>query len=149
MIYFAKTPNNAEQVVNMVASSQKYVVYTLPLPDISAGDLVEIRAQGEITNPNANPFMVGCFLMIGSSPTDTSPDIMVTRARAENCTGYTEMHHQRIDDAGSFIAAADLVGKHANWILYCGRVGEENKTIRVEQNYGGLEVKVTPASMLV
>jgi hypothetical protein len=50
--------------------------------------------------------------------------------------------------AGAKRATADMIGKFVNVLGYCGRVGGAGATIRVEPNYGSVEVKVTPAEML-
>lgn len=151
-IWYGETPTGGEQVLDMVATGGApynfYVLYSLPLPDIKTGDLIEAHAQWACTNENANEYMIGCMLIIGDSAIDNSTGgaKQLSRPRTENLTKV--MHHMRLNEHGSRRATANMTGKFVNVLGYCGRVGGAGATIRVEPNYGSVEVKVTPVEML-
>jgi hypothetical protein len=150
-----RTPFNAERVQTIVATQghpyQYYVLYSLPLPDIKAGDMIEAFCQFQMTHIEANAdarYMVGKFLMIGDSPTDAA--LLKPKLNSPTALNIERLRvHEPIHHFGDYIAPQDLTGKHLNAVVYSQRLGAAgNGTIRVDQGYGHLSVKIWPASMI-
>lgn len=149
-IWHANSGNSSEKVVNIDISKTNppyKVIYSVPLPDIKAGDLVEMFGQFEVTTPQAYNVMIGRQLILSSHPNTPTASIEVSEAAAANVT--KDMHHMVVNDYGSYIAAQDLSGYHA---LCTAHIASDaalaGHTVRIEPDYGRLFVKVTPKSML-
>lgn len=121
-------------------------LYSIPLPDLHPGDLVDLRATFEVTNPHSYNCMCARYLIIADNPKDVT-GIMVSEAAGRNVT--PNMHHDVHHDFGTLKVTEEMTGKHAVCVAYAAstKAGPTN-AIFVEQDYGRLEAKVIRAAAL-
>lgn len=151
-IQLLTTLENSE-VWSSIAITKTYpwayrVLYTVALPDLYAGDLVEARVTYQLTNPYPFNVMSARFLAISDHATNaTLYTHFVSRPAGRNITD--NMHHDVIHDFGTFRVPSFMSGKHLVLIVYAASsASTSGQALQVNQNYGRLEVKVYPAAMI-
>lgn len=115
-------------------------IYTIPLPTLHPGDIVEMHGTFEITNPHKYNVMGARYLIIADNPTDTA-GIPVSEAAGRNVT--PGMHHDTHQDFGTYVVTQEMSGKHAVMVGYAASsAASSSNVVWVEQDYGRLFVKV-------
>lgn len=147
-LWHANSGNAGELATSlpMIPNATKRVIYSIPLPDLAVGDLVQAWATFEVTNPYQFNVMVGRSLLIGATA-DAITGTEISEPATRNITPGN--HHDHIQDFGSYRAPIALTGKFLNLIAYAGSsqavAGDEAV---VEQDYGRLFVNIFDAAAL-
>lgn len=150
MIWHKNSGNKSELTNRLYLSySSGYrfeALYTIPLPTLYPGDLVEMHGTFEVTNPHKYNVMCARYLVITDNPKDIH-GIHVSEAAGRNVT--RNMHHDVHQDFGTYKVTETMEGKHAVMVAYAAssRAGPTN-VIWVEQDYGRMYAKVFRAGIL-
>lgn len=145
-IWHSNSGNSSELVSTLPAGAVKKVVYSIALPDLSPGDLVEAHATFEVTNPYSFNIMVGRQLRIANAASAVN-GIELSEAATRNIS--PNMHHDHIQDFGTFVATTAMAGRFVNFVAYSGSSAySAGDAAIVEQDYGRMFVKVYPAAMV-
>lgn len=146
-IWHANSGNSSELVTQLPEGAVKKVVFSIALPALAVGDLVEAHASFEVTNPYAFNIMVGRQLRIADAASAVN-GIELSEAATRNIS--PNMHHDHIQDFGSYVVTDAMVGRFVNFIAYTGSTAySSGDAAVVEQDYGRLFVKVYPAAMVL
>ena len=118
------------------------VLYSVALPDLKAGDLVEAYVTFEVSNNTTwNVVMCGRYISLADTISQTN-GLRLSEAATMNVS--LDMHHDIHHDFASWIVPNDMSGKRINAVIYAARTGEDGtQFLDVEQGYGRLFVKVT------
>lgn len=148
--WYANTGDNAEQVSSLpLTTAQPFqfrVIYSIPAPEIFAGDLVRFTAMYEVTNPYTYNVMSARYTVIADSPTATT-GIPLSEAAGQNVTPGT--HHMLMPDYGGWVADQTLTGKYINIVGYAASSAATSGTaLIVEPGYGRAELMITPGPLL-
>lgn len=124
------------------------ILYTLPLPTLMPGDVVDARTTFELTNGLNFNVMACRFIVITDLPQDPFKVVKyLSRPAGRNVT--TNMHHDIVHDFGTFKVEEEMEAMSVSVIVYAASFSAvTGHTLKVEQNYGRLEVKVYPAEMV-
>lgn len=151
-IQLITTLENAEQW-SSIAITKTYpwayrVLYSVPLPDLYAGDVIDARVTYQLTNPYPFNVMSARFLAISDSPTNaTLYTDLVSRPAGRNITD--NMHHDIIHDFGTFRVPSFMSGKYLVLIVYAASsASTSGQALQVNRNYGRLEVKIFPKDLI-
>ncbi|HVK08518.1 MAG TPA: hypothetical protein VM597_07045 [Gemmataceae bacterium] len=120
-------------------------LYSLKLPALRAGDVVQAHAQFEVTNDLGVPVMVAHGMLVHPKRTVVAhaaspPGTFVAEYAGENVT--PDMHHGFRTLAGSFAATADGDAWLSVVIYAAGPAPKAGQTLEVERGYGGLRAIV-------
>lgn len=144
LVWHANSGDNSERRTNLPISGVPLpivcVVYSVQLPEIFDGDLIEAWGTFEVTNPYNYDMMVCRQLIIGDANNSTT-GVEVSEPACRNVT--PGMHHDHTQDFGSIRGTAAMSGK---WVIMTGYANNYNVTGHaaiLEQDYGRLIVKVT------
>lgn len=140
--------NNSELVAQLplVPASTRMVVFSLPLPDLAVGDVVQAFGSFGATNPELYNVMVGKYLVIASSAGATT-GIEVSEASTRNIT--PDMHHDAVQSYGSYKVTSALINRFLNYIAYtAANPAQAGDYVAVEPDYGRLFVNVLRAAEL-
>ncbi len=140
-VWFDNTGSESERVSELAISMERRVVYTIQLPPLQEGDLIDARATFEVTNPTDFNVLVGRQLIISDTP-DGISGIELSEAAARNVT--PDMHHDHIQDFGSMVWEGESGTFHLNLVAHAGASSEEavGETVTVEPDYGRLAVTI-------
>lgn len=140
-IWFDNTGNQSERISELSLATDKKVVYSIPLPPLVEGDIIDAHATFEVTNDLGFNVMVGRQLVISSTPDGVS-GIEVSEAATRNVT--PNMHHDHIQDFGSAVWNRREGAYFLNLVAYAGASLHEDSAgaLRVEQDYGRLSVTI-------
>lgn len=145
-IWWKNTGDFSEKRTTLPVNSTKHVIYSVALPDLKAGDLIDVRATFEITNPYSFNVMVGRQLILGDGHLSVTGS-EISEAATRNIT--PGMHHDHIQDFGTYLVPSDMTGKHITVVAWSGSsAANSTHNVILEQDYGRLEVKVFPSSMI-
>lgn len=150
LVWHQNSGNNSEKVTSLPISGVQFptyhVVYSIQLPTIFAGDLIEAFATFEVTNPYPGLDIMICrVLRIGDAATSTT-GTEISEEAGQNVP-YS-VHHGTYPDFGSIRGVPSMSEKYVNFIACANIYGHAGKAVAVEQDYGRLIVKVTRAAAL-
>lgn len=144
------TPANGELIGKLVLGTQKKyrfsTLYSLKLPELRKGDVVQAHAQFEVTNDLRVPVSIAHAMLVHAKKTIVKDD--PTQSKDRRLCEYAgewltpEMHHGFRTLMGSFAATAD--GDAWVSVVIYSVANEElaGRTLTVEKNYGGLRAIV-------
>lgn len=145
-IWMAGSGDNSELVTQLPKGAIHKVVYSIALPDLNAGDVIEAHATFEATNPYTYNMMVGRYLLLATSDSSVI-GTEISEAATRNIT--PGMHHDHIQDFGTFLVTDAMSGMFVNFVAYCdAQAATSGHAAVVEQDYGRLFVKVYPAALV-
>ena len=142
--YFA-TPENAELVDSLENHYKPYqysTLYSLYLPNLSGGEIVQAHCQFEVTNDLETNVMLAHAMLLHRSETviknsEKKPSgSLLCPYAGENVT--PGMHH----GFRTLVGSCQVEGAGDAWIsviAYCATNGTaKGRKVKVEKNYGGL-----------
>jgi len=140
-IWHSNSGNGSELATQLnIHTVQKEVIYSVALPDLYGGDVVEAYGTFEVTNPYPYNIMVGRLIILADSPSATT-GIELSEAATRNIS--PNMHHDHIQDFAQYKVPQDVSGKYVNLISYSAASRSVSTSrAKVEQDYGRLFVKV-------
>lgn len=115
------------------------VAYSLPV-SAKKGDIIGVKFEAEITNPQNYTVGVCRYIILGSSPTDTVRTIgnMILKGKGENVTSV--IHHGLVVGGGDYEFKEDFDG-FVNLVLYADSTAAgSGQQIQLEQGYGQLDI---------
>lgn len=124
------------------------VIFSIALPDLAAGDLIEAKASMQVTTSYNYNCMIGSLLILTDSATSTSGLVAdISEAAGENFD--MAVHHKKVADFGSYRVTTPLIGKYVNFIAYAASTGAlPGHALTVDLDYGRLIVDVIRAAAL-
>jgi hypothetical protein len=136
----------AQLPLGTVGNVLRRVIYSMALPPVNVGDLIQAWATFEASNETPQNVMVGRYLTLTTGPgVTTGTDI--SEAATRNIT--PDMHHDHIQDFGSYRVSAARSGWWLNYIAYAGRnTVQPGEYVIVEQDYGRLMVNIYDAAVV-
>ena len=143
------TGPNAELVPTIVPARKapyKFTtLYSLKLPGLRTGDVVQAHGQFEVTNNLGVPVMIAHGMLVHRKKTvvvqaDQPDGQVVSEYAGENVT--PDMHHGFRTLAGSFAATADGDVWPSVIIYSAAQAPKAGDVIKVERGYGGLRAIV-------
>ncbi len=154
-IWQKNTGNTSEQFSQMIIAGRIngvnqpiyfYAIYSIQLPEIFEGDLIEVDASFECTQDTGENVMVCRHIHICASATATSGGIEVSESACRNVT--PGMHHDHIQDFGSIRGTPAMSNKFVNFIAYANHYELRGHAVKIEPDYGRMTVKVTRAAAM-
>ena len=136
-----KTPDNGESTTRLLKKKdgkhRPVVLYSLRVW-LEPGDVIDVVASGEFsvdrkyTSGTKLTSMVGSRLIIGDSPIQQS-GVELCESTSENVT--KDEHHKVRHAIGKYKVPANMNGwKYINYVCY------SSKGVKVEQDYGGIQM---------
>lgn len=138
-LYSDKTENVKYINITRGAPYRFFVGYSVPI-SAKAGDIISVSFESEITNPQSYLFQTGRFVILGSTPTDTTQSKSILPAAGENLT--PQAHHQIVSGAVCHEFDLDFEG-YVNVVFYAISTAASaagNQQAILEQGYGRLDV---------
>jgi len=122
-------------------------VYSVHLPPLKVGDLVEAHADFEITNPYSYVAMFGHFIVLGNNPDDIK-GVRIGPAATRNMV--PGVHHDDFEQSASYVEKKDEKGKYVNVVAYSSSMlsPDKNQLAKIERGYGMLSVDVIRGSVI-
>lgn len=149
-IWHANSGNSSERVTFLPVPAigtnyQTRVIFSIQLPTIAVGDLLEAHSSFEVTNNSSTQHvMVGRWMTLAPSSIATT-GIDISEAAVRNVS-KSSMHHDVVADHASYVATMELTGKYLNLVAYSGaELARYNDVITVEQDYGRMFVTIIDA----
>ncbi|MGN6535907.1 MAG: hypothetical protein ACTHKQ_09300 [Mesorhizobium sp.] len=117
------------------------IVYSVRLPPLRVGDLIEAHADFEVTDPYSYVAMFGHFIVLGNSPDDVS-GVRIGPAATRNM--ISGIHHDDYDQSASYVIKKAQKNKYVNVVAYSASMlaPDEKQVAKIEQGYGMLSVDV-------
>jgi hypothetical protein len=120
-------------------------LYSLKLPDLKIGDVVQAHSQFEVTNDLGFNVMIAHAMLVHGKETvvvegDKPDGQVISEYAGENVT--PDMHHAFRTLAGSFAASADGDAWLSVLIYAASDSPKPGDEIKVERGYGGLRAIV-------
>lgn len=144
------TPANGELIAMLpLGTEKKYkfcTLYSLKVPDLRKGDVVQAHAQFEVTNDLGVPVSVAHAMLVHTKKTVVKD--APTQSKDQRLCEYAgqwltpEMHHGFRTLMGSFQAEAAGDAWVSVVIYSVGAEKLAGRTLTVEKNYGGLRAIV-------
>lgn len=143
------------QGLNPPADTQPIQVYRVNIGQVQVGEVFEILSQFEITNDLDYPIMIADVVIASVNPNQTTNavqdesihDPILIPANGTNC--LPDVHHCTETKVGAFMvdqSFKEYFGNQDVWITVLSwsntslNVLENNAFVRLEQNYGSLNV---------
>lgn len=125
-----------EKTSSILINGPFYEVYAQAVT-LAAGDIIQVKAQSEVTNNYSYNIGVGRYLLISTDPTALD-GTRIAPAVMENCT--PSEHHSVIISGGDWQTPVDGVF-YVKLIAYAvANSAQSGHTLRVEQGYGFLSI---------
>lgn len=130
------------------AAADHRVIYSVEVPNIRGGDVLDVDAGFEVTSELAINVMLGSYLLLCTNAGDVqgaAGSVELTDPRTENFHRDREHHLDRVV-TGRYLATTDLGTKRVNLVGYSGsQAAVGGETIVVEPGYGRVNVLRSPA----
>jgi len=140
-LYYQDLTENNTSIPIINGTPTLKVVYSVLIPVIYIGDILKITSTFEVTNPYTYNAMIGSYILLGTSATDTTSTNIIDPANAWNVT--PAMHHGVVTKSRQWIATADYTNAYINVIGYGASVNAASGDAFVlEQGYGHLDVVI-------
>lgn len=126
-----------------------YTLYSLHLPDLLEGDIVDVSTQFEATNDLGFNVMFSHFVQIQSAETvwiglksfPSDPFVVPCYPAGENIT--PGMHHGHRSISGDYVIPSDGDYWISVIVYAASSAAGYGDTLQIEQGYGGVSAKVT------
>ncbi len=136
-------------------------VYSIALPTIPAGSIIDIYGDGEVTNNNSYNIGVASYFVIGTSDTmasyaDAGIIIVSPPNGADIINSGTSGHnHMVMAKSSTYYVSSTLTGKYLNYIWYAYSSDATGGAVAAVMScagytppnflacYGGLKIKIT------
>jgi hypothetical protein len=144
-LWHANSGNLSEKVSKLyLGFANAKVVFSLALPSLNAGDLIQAWASCEVTNDLKVNVMVARCLKLSTSPTGTF-GTEISEGAARNITPGN--HHDVIQDFGSYQMTSGSYPLFLNFVVWADRTGRlATDFVKVAQDYGRLMVNAFDAA---
>jgi hypothetical protein len=151
-VWHANSGHDGELVTSLpVTPNSPYTfktIYSIALPTLYAGDLLQAFALAQFTNDtNLEWVMAATYITLGTSPTDTNLVGRISEAKGRN-VGRITTHHDPHPDFASYVVPENVEGLYLNFVGYAGHVNGTGQLLDVDQGYGRLFATVTRAAVV-
>ncbi len=109
------------------------VVVSLPLTNLKANSILDVRGHITITSEKPFPVLIGHYITLTDSPTSTVGTTIIQKPLGENIT--KEIHHKVFQPCGVIKVTKDYPKAYINFCMYAASVNyKTGDTVEVEQN---------------
>lgn len=124
-----------------VFNVKQEVVYSVPIANIKAGDVLRITSEMEATNNNQFNVMIGSSIVLADSPYVVK-GTLIDAANAYNIT--PGMHHGIVTKARNWQAQSSYSNKYLNLVAWAASVNSIlGQVLIIEQRYGHLDAYIS------
>jgi len=133
--------NLTEMVTGLdIFNQTKASIFSVLVPKITAGNILQITSEFEATNPFSYNTMIACWIILTNSPTATL-GTLIDPANDFNIS--PAMHHGVTVKARNWQAPSTFTNLYVNTVAWAGSSNANpGDTLIIEQGYGHLDVLI-------
>lgn len=116
------------------------VLYSVKVPEIKQGDVLQVTSEFEITNDFTYNVMIGAKIILADSSKNTN-GALIDQANGFNVT--PNMHHGVVSKSRTWKAESTYNDKYVNVVIWSLSVNAfSNDKLKIEKGYGHLDVLI-------
>lgn len=120
---------------------EKFVLFSVQLNDIKAGDIMDLKTYGQVSNKNSFACMFCFNTNLANSPSDANGFLEVTEQRGRNIT--YEGNHSDFTDTTHYVFDGDYQVVYVNTVIYsASNAAKAGCQLVVDQDYGRSSVMI-------